>query len=142
MADQPVVSPGAAVDPAGSPSGLETVIDSRFISTLMPGVIGRTRLLVPVDVQAFVVPAAGGEPVVRVTGGAGDPPPFAATAPVPAGVHLHWALPDALLTATPARPGAAVELPRLPDRWVVVRVVTPVGGRRVQVRRWVIDAAA
>lgn len=105
----------------------------------------RQRLLVPIDVQAFVVPTSGGEPTVAVTGGASDPEPFAPGAPRPAGVHLHWALPDALLRGQQLPvPGEGsrtrLAFPELPDRWVVVRAVMPNGRRQALLRGWVIDA--
>ena len=87
----------------------------------------------PVDVQALVVPASGG----GVGAGRGDirsrmldadpdtrlPPPFEAAPDLPAGVHLHWAVPDGLTAARPAPPGAEasdLNLRPLPDRWLVV----------------------
>lgn len=98
----------------------------------------RTRILVPVDVQAFVVTAADDEQTVPVTGGAGDPGPFDSGEVRPSGVHLHWAMPDALLSGKDK--DGALELPRLPDRWVVVRTLQPSEGAQVEVRGWVIDA--
>ena len=88
------------------------------------------RVCVPIDVQALVVPAGdpAGSEGVRLVGplspgqdAAGvaahdrlaGPAPFAAAQPRDPGVHLHWAMPDALLagtladpTATPAWPAA------------------------------------
>ena len=55
------------------------------------------RILVPVDVQAFVSAAANPEPVVPVSGTKNEPVPFDGGAALSAGVHLHWAMPDALL---------------------------------------------
>ena len=77
------------------------------------------RLLVPIDVQALYVPPGDTEPMVRLpmlvagpTARAsvtdpedGLPDPFDEGAPRPAGVHLHWAMPDALLRGT-LRPSA------------------------------------
>ncbi len=97
------------------------------------------RVLVPVDVQAFVVPAGGGEATVPVGGTPRDPAPFAAGAVPAPGVHLHWAMPDALLRGRSA-PDGSLALPALPDRWVVVRTLLPVGGRRALVHGWVVDA--
>lgn len=108
------------------------------------------RILVPIDVQAFVVPApdgdradgddAPGERVVPVTGGPSDPAPFAVGVVPPSGVHLHWAMPDALLRSEDAETGGELTLPPLPDRWVVVRALFPIGFRRPMLRGWVIDA--
>lgn len=104
----------------------------------------RTRLLVPIDVQAFVVPAAGGEATVPIGGGKDDPAPFTEGTPRPAGVHLHWALPDALLRAKARAPVAesagGLTFAALPPRWVVIRALLPVGRAAALVRGWVIDA--
>ncbi|MEJ1109453.1 MULTISPECIES: hypothetical protein [unclassified Kribbella] len=130
----------------------KAVLDRRFAGLVRAGTelttIGtwdrrlsrRTRILVPADVQAFVVPAGGGEPTVPVTGGAGDPQPFDPGTVRAVGVHLHWAMPDALLVGADNPATKSLDLPPLPDRWVVVRTLQPVGGRQVHVRGWVIDA--
>lgn len=53
------------------------------------------------------------------------PTPFASEAPhqQPAlqGIHLHWALPDALTRGKQSAPGQPVEFPLVPNRWLVVR---------------------
>jgi hypothetical protein len=135
----------------------EAILDPRFvglvradadlatIATWDAGLSRRTRILVPIDVQAFVVPATGGEPTVPVTGGAGDPAPFADPVLRPAGVHVHWALPDALLSGAHHEPTRSLQLPRLPDRWVVVRVMLPLtapASRQARLRGWVVDATS
>src|SRR4029079_16042557 len=79
------------------------------------------RILVPVDVQAFVAPTGGSDPVVAVAGRTGDPAPFDAGTPLAAGVHLHWAMPDALLRGATDPTTGDLKLPDLPDRWVVIR---------------------
>ena len=89
------------------------------------------RILVPVDVQAYVVPTAGAEATVAIAGGASDPEPFAAGAAPPSGVHLHWAMPDALMRGSHVEGATSITMPALPDRWVVVRTLLPVGGRLV-----------
>jgi hypothetical protein len=138
------------------------------------------RVCVPIDVQALVVPpgAPAGTEGVALVGvlspgsGAGDsggslgegeahaavtgPEPFAAPEARPAGVHLHWALPDALLRGTLADPSSAPRPPAsgpsatggglgmapLPDRWLVLRLLAPAEGTGAAVcRGWVLDAA-
>lgn len=99
------------------------------------------RILVPVDVAAYVVPARGAEPTVDVGGLPTDPAPFSAGAPRAPGVHLHWAMPDALLRGEEGEP-RRLTMPPLPDRWVVVRTLLPIGARRALVHGWVIDAAS
>jgi hypothetical protein len=116
------------------------------------------RLLVPVDVQALVVRAGVNdtETMVRLPFRTDDPgtyPPLDVHdvgAPRPPGVHLLWTTPDALgrgrIVPDPAAPDDAtrrrLQLPVLPDRWVVVRLVVPAGGSDPTVAGWVIDAAA
>lgn len=98
------------------------------------------RVLVPMDVQAYVVPTAQPEPAVAVASFPDDPAPFDPGAPRPAGVHLHWALPDALLHGTHDTINNALVMPRLPDRWVVVRTLLPDGSRTAYASGWVVDA--
>ncbi len=114
------------------------------------------RLLVPVDVEALVVKAGVNdtEPMVTL--------PFRATedlppldvhdkgGPRPAGVHLLWSVPAALgrgtLVDDPQAPGDAtrrlLDLPVLPDRWVVLRLAVPAGALAPLVTGWVIEADA
>lgn len=53
--------------------------------------------------------------------------PFSGGQPYPAGVHLHWALPYALSRGTQLSPQQPVSFPAVPNRWLVVRVVTAKG---------------
>ena len=119
------------------------------------GLVREPRLLVPVDVQAVVVPAgAAGESMLRL--------PFRDSESLPAldvhdpgtprepGVHLLWSVPAALgrgtITDDPAAPGDATRrrltLPPLPDRWVVLRLAVVSGATDPTVRGWVIEADA
>jgi hypothetical protein len=113
------------------------------------------RLLVPVDVQALYVPQGHAEPMLRLpmlvadadgaTAGSseeGMPPLFADGAPRPPGVHLHWAMPDALLRGqlTEASGGNRLGLPPLPDRWLLLRLLLPRNGSQVVTTGWVLEA--
>ena len=116
------------------------------------------RLLVPIDVQALYVPATGPgstEKMVRLpmllagtdgqaaaTAEQGMPPLFAPGEPRPAGVHLHWAMPDALLRGrlSDTTGGNKLGLPALPDRWLVLRLLLPADGRDVVTTGWVLEA--
>lgn len=116
--------------------------------------IRETRLLVPVDVQALFVPEGDDEPMVRLPmalAGTTEvpradqmPAPFDPGTPRPAGVHLHWAMPDALLRGRLNRSGEAgtnrLGLPVLPDRWVVLRLLYPGEAVRPEVTGWVLEA--
>ena len=113
-----------------------------------------TRLLVPVDLQALVVPEGGDEPMVRIPMSLstpegrdfvdGMPEPFDEGTPRPAGVHLHWAMPDALLRGELTVEGQSgankLGLPPLPDRWVVLRLLYVDGETRPRVAGWVLEA--
>lgn len=114
--------------------------DLATLRTWDRGLSRRRRILVPVDVQAFVV-GPSGEPVVGLVGTSDDPAPFTAGAPLAPGVHLHWAMPDALLRGSATADGGDLSLPELPDRWVVVRTVNRSGERTSAVTGWVINAA-
>src|SRR6266508_4203748 len=99
------------------------------------------RLLVPLDVEALVVPPAGEEPRadvgVRLLRAPAQPgevfgpgseraaPPFTDASPRPPGVYLHWALPDGLTAGRVTdgtSPDGRLNQPPLPNRWLVVRL--------------------
>jgi len=90
---------------------------------------------VPVDVQALVVTSSGlnGDLVAQPFADplAGDPPilPFAdSSTDREPGVHLHWALPDALLRGEMSEDDAGeadLGLRPLPDFWTVLRIMVP-----------------
>ena len=130
---------------------VRTGLDAAAVGHWDAGLVRESRVLVPVDVQALVVAAGDAEPTVRIplaltapdgqdpekpTGVLEDGPPR------PAGVHLHWAAPDALLRGTLADTGGETRLglPALPDRWVVVRLIVPRGASAPVVRGWVLEA--
>src|SRR5688572_8393803 len=115
------------------------------------------RLLVPIDVQALYVQPGSTEAMVRlpmlhalVNGAevsdpeAGLPDPFDPGAPRESGVHLHWAMPDALLRGVLERKADGspnrLSLPLLPDRWVVLRILLPRGAANVVVTGWVLES--
>lgn len=111
------------------------------------------RLLVPVDVQALVVGPRGvgvrGDVRSRVLDedpGERLPDPFTDADDLPAGVHLHWAVPDGLTAATPPDPDdpavadGDLGMRPLPNRWVVVRIARTTGTRRRPVRAWVVES--
>ena len=102
------------------------------------------RLLVPVDVRAMVV--GDGETCEHALAGTSllsatapehrAPQPFSDGDPRPAGVYLHWALPDGL-TQGRAAADAGIGLHPLPDRWIVARIES---GLPRRVRAWVVEA--
>lgn len=103
------------------------------------------RVIVPIHVDALVVRQEGGTWADcrfrhERAGTSADrlPDPFTDRAPRPRGVHLHWAVPDALANV---RAGDTAEAPALPDRWLVARVGPGPHSRR-RVTAWVLDARA
>ncbi|MGE0879551.1 MAG: hypothetical protein AB7L13_12090 [Acidimicrobiia bacterium] len=115
-------------------------VDLSTLSTWDPALPRDKRILVPIDVQAFVVAQSGGEPTVPIRGFAPDPEPFAGGTVRAPGVHLHWAMPDSLLVGKESADHTRLDLPPLPDRWVVVRALLPIGVSRALTTGWVIDA--
>jgi hypothetical protein len=114
--------------------------DLGSVTTWDPDLRRNKRILVPVDVQAYVAHESNPEPLVPVTGSRGDPLPFAEGSIPETGVHLHWALPDALLRGAESSAGGELEMTELPDHWVVIRSLFPVGIKRPMLRGWVVDA--
>jgi hypothetical protein len=128
-------------------------LDLASVGRWDPQLLRESRVLVPVDVQALYVPVGSTEPMVVL--------PFALTEPdgQPAqamprpfdpgksrdpGVHLHWAMPDALLRGTlqtmPDGSTNRLGLAALPDRWLVLRLLVAAGASDVTTRGWVICA--
>ncbi len=130
------------------------------LATWDPNLPRPPRVLVPIDVQALVVPpgdqTAYAEVLTPLPDPAPQPPadgtpptlpdpvlPFAPGQPRATGVYLHWAAPDALTRAgerTPGAdgsPGADPGLPPLADRYLIVRLA---GGIPRRTRAWVVEA--
>src|SRR5439155_140545 len=81
-------------------------LDLASVGRWDPELLRESRVLVPVDVQALYVPAGSTEAMVRIQFALTEPdgePPAAAPDPFDPGqarpprIHLHWAMPDALL---------------------------------------------
>ena len=132
-------------------------LDLGEIATWDAHLLREQRLLVPIDVQALYVQVGDKENMVRLplllagddgVGASqvedGMPEPFAEGTPRPAGVHLHWAMPDALLRGTLDKRADGTEnrraLPVLPNRWVVLRLVLPRNTTQAVVTGWVLEA--
>lgn len=132
-------------------------LDLREIGTWDQFLLREHRLLVPIDVQALYVAPGSSEKMVRlpmlvahVAGKPitdiedGLPDPFDEGSPRAPGVHLHWAMPDALLRGsfTSVGDGSAnrLALPALPDRWVVLRLLLPRGAAAPVLTGWVLEA--
>jgi len=121
-------------------------LDRRFagIDGLRVPIIRHPRLLVPIDLQALYVPPDGDQellarvPLALRTDADPATSPFDPGTARPPGVHLHWAMPDALVRgrSVDGKPVFAA----LPDRWVVLRLLAPVGVAAVRVDGWVVEA--
>jgi hypothetical protein len=103
-------------------------------------------LLVPVSLAARLVKTK--TPVPSISGA-----PFNTDLMLEPGIHIHWALPDALTTAKspnpPPVPGVVDTTPYLtifpgvPDLWLVTRFNPPVAGQATrQWKAWVVDSRA
>ena len=89
---------------------------------------------IPIDVAARVVGAATTVPML------GDAP-FAASGKLEPGIHVHWALPDALAKAD-AHESRPPRFRGVPDLWLVVRF-NPVKGDAPRTHReWIVDSIA
>ncbi|MGM7697896.1 hypothetical protein [Microbacterium sp. A84] len=121
------------------------------------------RVCVPIDVQALVVlgddpdsagvrldgpltpgravPADAESDVKRTALTGSDP--FDEPAPRETGIHLHWAMPDALMKgrASDGAPAARdLGMAPLPDRWVITRILVPATGTKAVTQSWAVDA--
>src|SRR5712692_4909710 len=125
------------------------------MSTVDPSLGRIPRVLVPIQLDGLVLPEdRAGFADCRMAdpnpaGGRQDllAPPFSDLATArPRGVHLHWALPDALTRSRPTTPPAAdgtaplADLPPVPDRWLVVRLALGTTPDHRRLRAWVIEA--
>ncbi|MCV7221233.1 hypothetical protein [Mycolicibacterium elephantis] len=89
---------------------------------------------IPIDVAARVVRATTTVPML------GDLP-FTATGELEPGIHLHWALPDALVKAD-AHESRPPRFRGVPDLWLVVRF-NPVRDDAPRTHReWIVDSVA
>jgi hypothetical protein len=141
MSDHPTFHPAFAVT---ARSGLTAGAVRTWSEATAPG----PRLLVPVDLQALVVPqgttADHADVAVTLLGASLSmtapraPAPFTNATPRGPGAYLHWALPDGLTQARPTATGAARWRP-LPNRWVVTRYLASLPH---PVRSWLIEADA
>ncbi|MFO0650499.1 MAG: hypothetical protein U0326_30030 [Polyangiales bacterium] len=95
---------------------------------------------VPVQVDALVVGRNVGS---GWSGPTGATAPFANGSPLPAGIHLHWALPDALVTGDARErdeSASGVDLPAVPDLWIVTRFGPAAANGIRPSRSWVVDS--
>lgn len=99
-------------------------------------------LLVPISVAAKIVKAQTPVPSL-----AGDP--FNTALSLEPGIHVHWALPDALTRARHIgedsgsnTPPQQVIFPGVPDLWLVTRFNPPAAGVPRTWKAWVVDSRA
>ncbi len=63
--------------------------------------------------------------------------------PLDVGIHLHWALPDAIAHGKQAEKGKSITFPPAPNRWFVVRIATNSANIKTPVtslKAWVIES--
>ncbi|MDN5858619.1 MAG: hypothetical protein L0H84_08335, partial [Pseudonocardia sp.] len=150
------IDPADPVFGRGFAAAARSGLSAAAAKTWNPRLPRDPRLLVPLDVEALVVPRGAGAPhadvavrLLRAPEVDGETftattqraaPPFTDLPDRPHGVYLHWALPDGLTSGAvtdAASPDGQLNLPALPDRWLVVRL----GGRVPRaLTAWVIEA--
>ena len=154
----PVRVPVSEVTTEAFTAAARTGVATAALATWDTGLARPIRTLVPVDLQALVVPPEATVPAAPVLPQLADPvsdgaditaamppvPPFSPPANRPDGIYLHWAAPDGVtsaqtLTPAPPAPGddIATSMRPLADRWLVLRVG---GGTPRRVRGWVIES--
>ena len=113
------------------------------------------RLLVPTDLTALVVTS---DPAVKsftwadlrpkyelmdlptFLGSEFLPDPLTTQSPPTPGIHLHWALPDALTHGVHGK--EEMSYPYVPNRWLVTRSWWDPGARKTQSKAWVVQSDA
>jgi hypothetical protein len=102
-------------------------ISARTVASWDPELPRDASLLVPVELRALVVPPGTSLECARTGLRAGEDPAegfpeaFDEEIQRPAGIYLHWLLPDGLTQGNVAE-GGQLDLPPLPNRWVILRV--------------------
>lgn len=107
-----------------------------------------SSLLVPIHLDAWVVDSQNQEVLARYTADYDKLKQFESPIPEPfgpsggsrpePGVHLHWALPDALAHGRAPGGGGPIEFPLVPNRWLIMRSNTAAG--KWQCRLWVVQS--
>ncbi len=108
-------------------------------------------LLVPIHIDALLVNAlvASGVSFERWSNQWSNlntfqnpvPPPWGSTSPVALGVHLHWQLPSALTHGNAPADSSSAVFPYTPNRWIVVRLASPVNGAAAQtMTAWILES--
>ena len=154
----PVRVPVSEVTTEAFTTAARTGVATAALATWDTGLARPIRTLVPVDLQALVVPPEATVPAAPVLPQLADPisdgaditaamppvPPFSPPANRPPGIYLHWAAPNGVtsaqtLTPAPPAPGddIATSMRPLADRWLVLRVG---GGTPRRVCGWVIES--
>ena len=135
-------------------------ISPAVAATWAPDLVREARVLVPIQLDALVVPPGdtstwadcrmkepppGSTETQPADARALLPEPFTVQAPRQPGVYLHWALPDALThgvqKADAKHPDAprTTDFPPVPDRWLVLRLGPAAGSSHRSVTGWVIE---
>ena len=108
-------------------------------------------ILFPTHLDALVVAPGTTSPVADLERKQPVPPGSNAPAadalfvdgpPLEPGIHLHWSLPDPLTQGSaPSATSQELELPAVPDRWLLIRIAPARGPEARATRAWVVDAA-
>jgi hypothetical protein len=105
-------------------------------------------LLVPIHVDAWAVDSTNQELTTWFEADYTNLEQF--TSPIstdvgprpPVGIHVHWALPDALTRGRKADAAGAAAFPHVPNRWLVARFGVDDGGAPQPFKAWVVQSDA
>ena len=134
-------------------AALANGLSPNSIATWNANIARSPRVLVPIEVTALAVRAAGGQwadckMATPAAGAPGDltpsvdllPAPFKnLETPRPPGIYLHWALPDALTSGSVSATDPNVQFPPIPDRWLIMRLSSGLIPSRRAVAGWVME---
>jgi len=141
------------LDKATGKGPVQTTPEQFFNQTFDSNLYRNSRIVVPVDLQIYVVENQASKSVYDLTQIFDDDErdrPREGQQQLAEGVHLHWAMPDGLMkgeeihnpndeVAEDVDLSEMFDFPKLPDRWLVLRHWTRSNGSGA-ITAWVIDS--
>ncbi|EPG75060.1 hypothetical protein LEP1GSC058_0064 [Leptospira fainei serovar Hurstbridge str. BUT 6] len=104
----------------------------------------RTPLTAPATANFVTLPYMGGPQGANLSDLFVNKPFQTESLPLKIGVHLHWALPDALtqgMQITNKNTGAeSIQFQNVPNRWLATRILTSIDGLQTTQKSWVIES--
>ncbi|TGK02625.1 hypothetical protein EHQ53_13460 [Leptospira langatensis] len=105
----------------------------------------RTSLTAPATANFVTLPYVGGPQGANLSDLFVNKPFQSESLPLKIGVHLHWALPDALTQGQQTKNNDtgndSVQFPEVPNRWLVTRILTDISGEAgTSQKSWVVES--